>query len=150
MNQKAEKTIETIKRAIIAALENKKARHKFLRIEEEKPSPNKIYVCNFQGQDFSAARKFSTLPGEDIFIYITKGKINNITSKRLRSQIEDKIQDSAPEDFLILSGRKYLQGTIMEIWLNKHEKVRYLIYDHKSKKYKVGVLDPAAFKKFVK
>lgn len=95
----------------------------------------KIFVVNFSGHNIEKAFDYTNIDPIKAQINLTEGNVDIFDLDRLIYVIKQKVRDSKPTDFLLLSGSVIINAIAVCQWLEKHGLVRLLIYHMKKKKY---------------
>lgn len=82
----------------------------------------KVYVVNRGGHDYSAAERFGTL------IYCTEGSLSKYDTSMMYREIVAAMQDSEPEDYILLTSLTSLCSVASAIFASKHSRVNFLIW----------------------
>lgn len=99
---------------------------------QKNENTSKIFVCNYAGHNISAAFEH----GENATqVNITEGNVNIFDTQRITYLIQEKLKDSCPGDFLLLSGSILLNCIAFNLWMNLHGAVKLLIWNPKTRKY---------------
>lgn len=88
-----------------------------------------VYVVADRGHDLSAAREF----GEVVFL--APFVPNVFATDNMAKRLNEKLQDSRPEDYLLASGSLPVNMMAFGSMLLKHGKVNLLIFDPKLGRY---------------
>jgi len=96
---------------------------------------SKIFICNYAGHDVSDAFRYTKLSPEEAQINLTEGNVDIFDVDRLIYFIKNRLKESSPEDYLLLSGGNILNCIAFSIWLQMHGIVKILIYNAKEKRY---------------
>ena len=91
---------------------------------------SKVWIVNSSGHDFEEAKNFS-----EELIPLTYGIVNIFNVDRLSEEFKGKMSNYEEEDWLLLSGNAVLNVIASNIVMEKHGKVKLLIYDVIRKKY---------------
>lgn len=83
---------------------------------------SKVYVINRSGHDYSDAHRFGRL------VFLTEGKIKQLEVNNLYRDLCDKLQDSTPNDYLLLTSMPILSSLAASILAAKHHKLNLLLY----------------------
>lgn len=100
--------------------------------------PNKVWVVQNSGHDFTATKDF----GEIAFLF--PDKINVFASDVLVRDIEDKLEAAKEDDYLVLSGPALANCVAYSFLLRKFSKVNVLIFGHKKGKYEIRTVRDGA------
>lgn len=90
----------------------------------------KIYVVNDSGHDFTAARSY-----EGEMIVLTSGKVNIFATDRIKNEMEEKLGEAEPGDYLLLSGNAILNVLASMVLVSKIGEVGFLIFNFNTEKY---------------
>lgn len=86
----------------------------------------RAYIANFSGHDYTALMKWAQEAK-----YVTKGYVSFGSLDRVKYRVAEAIADSKPEDYLVLSGRAIICVLAAIMWIEKHGKVKLLVWDEK-------------------
>lgn len=107
-------------------------------VEEKKRAT--VFVVADSGHEYSKAAD----RGNIVFLY--EDKVNVFASDKLVKEIEEKLANSEPGDFLILSGNQLAAAIAFDVMLNKHGQVNVLIYSFKFQLYELRTIQATQFK----
>lgn len=82
----------------------------------------KVYIPNRSFHDFSGAREF----GEPVFL--TDGVVQRLNVNQLYRECTEKMKDSTPEDYLLISSLGILNAIAASIMVHKFGRVRFLMF----------------------
>lgn len=94
----------------------------------------KVYVSNYSGHDYKPATKYGQI------IPLTVGNINPLQVDRLLFEILNILQDSTPDDYLVLSGHHVIVAIAVSILITLHGKVNLLIWNKNTNDYNVRTI----------
>ena len=97
----------------------------------------KIWVVNSAGHDFTPALKYTTLPKDKAFIFLTQGSENIFQADRVKSELRQKLLDFKESDILLICGSNVLNIQVVLIVLEKFRNVDVLLYDGRTKEYTI-------------
>ena len=89
-----------------------------------------VWIVNYAGHDHSTAEEFGKLD------FLTRGYVSMGSLDRLFYTVTEAIERTSPEDYLLLSGLIALNALASSIWLQRHGKVKMLLWDQKLSKYR--------------
>lgn len=89
----------------------------------------KVYIPNDSGQDFKSAEAFGEL------VPMTTGTQNRWNMRGCYHTFFEKLQDSEPDDYLMLVGMATQIAIATGILARRHGVVNYLIFDPKHSSY---------------
>lgn len=81
-----------------------------------------VYVANKSGHDFSPAERFGTL------VYLTEGPINKFAANQLYRSLAEKLNDSQPGDYLLVTSLAIINAVAGAMLGRKHGRVNFLLY----------------------
>jgi cytochrome bd-type quinol oxidase subunit 2 len=91
---------------------------------DEKRRP-RVYVVNRSTHDYSSATKYGDI------VYVTEGYLRHF-SVGLHTRVwQEKLKDSLPDDFLILSSINVVCGIGCALFAMMHGKLNLLLWDNK-------------------
>lgn len=83
-----------------------------------------VYISNMgPDHDYSKASTYGAL------CPITSGNYPVFKTGRLLEEITSVLVNSQPDDYLVLSGSNLVAALCTAVWLMKHNRVRFLVYD---------------------
>lgn len=97
--------------------------------EMENPSPSRVWIVNYAGHDYSAAKSWGELR------YMTRGYVSFERLDRLLYEVADIVDGTSPSDWLLPSGLVVLNVIAGIVWLIKHGHVNLLLWDHREETY---------------
>jgi len=83
----------------------------------------KVWITNFAGHDYDAAKKFGELT------HITKGFISDSSLDRLKFKIIEAMQDFKRGDYLLLSGTNIINVIAVAYAFARVSDVKLLVFD---------------------
>lgn len=86
---------------------------------------SKVYITNSAGHDFTNAKQFGEL------VWVTKGFVSFHSLDRLKHILSEKLAETKPEDYLLLSGTQVICVVASVIWYEKHKCINLLVHDKK-------------------
>lgn len=93
-------------------------------------SPPRVYVSNFAGHDYTEAEVYGEIRS------ITQGFISFQSLDRLKFTIAQALQETTPDDWLLLSGTNIISVLASLLWYQKHGVVKILNFDKTTRKYR--------------
>lgn len=93
-----------------------------------------VFITAFQGQDLSHAKMFGNVRP------ITTGRIESFKIDVLARQVNEALQDSRPEDWIIATGHMILGVMAAMEFARRHGRVNFLIWHAVQHKYLPRVL----------
>jgi hypothetical protein len=93
-------------------------------------SDSTVWIVNYAGHDHSAAEEFGKLD------FLTRGYVSMGSLDRLFYTVTEAIEKTIEEDYLLLSGLIALNALAASIWLQRHGKVKMLLWDQKLGRYR--------------
>lgn len=88
-------------------------------------SIRRIFVTNFAGHDFEAAKSYGEI------YWITKGYVSFQSLDRVKFIITEQVVKSNKEDWLLLAGTPIISVISALTWYALHKKVKLLVFDKK-------------------
>jgi len=73
-----------------------------------------VYVVNKSGHNFEAASKYGKLA------YLTEGLMNPFAVDKIYREVADKIKDSKPDDFILVTGLTIVNSIACSCFASKH------------------------------
>ena len=89
-----------------------------------------IYVVNKSCHDFSEATKIGNV------IFMTTNSMNRFNLEKMHRVFSTYLEESHPEDFIVISGLTNMSVVASTIFASKHKRLNLLLWDSKRKKYK--------------
>src|SRR6056297_2497038 len=80
-----------------------------------------VYVINRSVHDFSKAEKFGQL------VYLSNGAINKYATSKMARKFEEMLQDSAEEDYILITSLTVMNIIACSIFVCIHKKLNLLI-----------------------
>lgn len=102
-----------------------------------------IYVVSKGAHDYAMAEEYGELK------YMFEDKVNVFAADQLVKDIQERVTDSSPADYLIMSGNMMAAAMTFYEMMTRHGAVNVLIWSFKHEKYEVrtvrrGQFTPAA------
>jgi hypothetical protein len=97
-----------------------------LEVGAERFSMPRVYIPNKTHHDVSSAVKYGEL------VVLTEGTMNRYKVHDLARVFEEGLSDSAPDDFLMVSGLPIVVGICSAYFAAKHGRVNYLLWNGQS------------------
>lgn len=94
-------------------------------------SESTVWIVNYAGHDHSTAEEFGELD------FLTRGYVSMGSLDRLFYTVTEAIEKTKKEDYLLLSGLIVLNALATAVWLQRHGKVKLLLWDQKLGKYRL-------------
>lgn len=102
----------------------------------------KVYISNLSPlQKYESAKLYGPL------IPLTKGNVPIFKTTAIQEEIKSGLEDSTPDDFLIISGSAVIAALVMGIWLTLHPTCKLLLYDKREDSYSLRVIDRADYER---
>ena len=95
----------------------------------------KVYVVNQGFHDFAPAEKFGRL------VFMTEGYQPKFSVATALRRFQFCMQDSAEEDWILLTGLSVLNGLAMSVFALKHNRLNLLLYDGKGYVSRTLIID---------
>ena len=95
----------------------------------------KVFITNLGYHDFSPAKRFGDL------VPCTKGNIDIKQTDRIEAQIQNTLDASEAEDFLLISGHPVVVCLATGYWFRLHRSVNLLYWDPLLQDYRVRSTD---------
>lgn len=92
----------------------------------------KIYIVNYGPHMNDALEKVKKEYQTEI---LTEGSVNIFATDRLRYELEQKMKNIQPDDYLLLGGNTVINSIAAIIMYEKTGIVNFFIYDAKTKEY---------------
>lgn len=96
----------------------------------------RIYVVNDSGHDFSSARNY-----EGELVILTNGKVNIFATDRIKNEMEEKMSDASPGDYILLSGNAILNVLASLVLIGKIGEIGFLIFNFNTETYEKRKFD---------
>ena len=90
--------------------------------DSDSTKPRKVFIPNRSVHDFSAAEPHGRL------IYLTEGKIDPYATSKYYRMFEDRLKDSDPEDYILLTGLNMINVIAVIIMTRMHNRVNLLLF----------------------
>ena len=90
----------------------------------------RIYITNRGGHDFSAAKRYGD------FIFMSEGEQNPFQVAKISREQAEFLQDSSPEDYILISGLPITTAIAAMILGRKHGRVNFLQHNARTGKYR--------------
>ena len=84
-----------------------------------------VFIINQSGHDFEPAKEF----GKPVFL--SEGRWSRYDVNNIYRHFEDKLKDSKPEDYLLLTGLPIMQAIATAIMAMRHGRVNILQFRQK-------------------
>lgn len=84
--------------------------------------PNKVYVVNKGAHDFQLAEKYGKLT------FLTEGVISKYAVSKMHRIFESALEDSGPEDYILLTSLTIANSILCSMFALKHGKLNLLIW----------------------
>ncbi len=94
----------------------------------------RVYVVANTGHDYSSAEQRGEL------VYLYDGKVNVFASDKLVKELNEKLADSTPDDYLILSGNQLAASVAFHLMMHLHGIVNVLIFSFKHGIYEIRTI----------
>ena len=91
----------------------------------------KVFIVNNMEHDYSKAKHYGTL------VDATKGRVPIFRTNSVRNMLEECLKDFTEDDYLLLSGPSILCVIASTILFNRHDTVKFLVFDAKQQDYVV-------------
>lgn len=101
----------------------------------------KVFVVANTGHDYSSAEQRGEL------VYLYDGKVNVFASDKLIRELQEKLKNSTPDDFLILSGNQLAASIAFHLMIQMHGLVNILIYSFKNGIYEIRTIRKSQYVK---
>lgn len=102
----------------------------------------KVYISNLSPlQKYESAKLYGAL------VPLTKGNVPIFKTTAIQEEIKAGLEDSTPDDFLIISGSAVIAALVMGIWLTLHPTCKLLLYDKREDSYSLRVIDRADYER---
>ncbi len=95
----------------------------------------KVYVVNRGSHDFSAAKRYGRL------VYMTEGYQPKLATARALRRFEFCMQESEPEDWILLTGLSVLNCLACATFAVKHGRLNILLFDGRGYVQRTMILD---------
>lgn len=94
-------------------------------------SKSTVWIVNYAGHDHSTAEEYGELD------FLTRGYVSMGSLDRLFYTVTEAIEKTEEEDYLLLSGLIVLNALAASVWLQRHGKVKLLLWDQKLGHYRL-------------
>ncbi len=101
----------------------------------------KVYIVQKSEHDFSRAKEY----GELVYLYDDEHKANVFAPDKLIHEIKEKLKDSTPDDYLILSGSMLPAALTFFEWTDRHGICHNLLYSFRDGGYEVRTVRGTQF-----
>lgn len=86
--------------------------------------PDKVFITNKGGHDFSKAERFGDL------VFLTSGRVDIYHTDRLvQERIIPGLEGARKTDYLLVSGNPAITAMCLAIWLDRFGEARVLFWD---------------------
>lgn len=82
-----------------------------------------VYVMNKSGHDYSAALQFA-----DEIVYLSEGTIDRYQVNQMYRVICEKMRDSTPDDYILITSLPILTAIATGIFVQMHGRLNLLLY----------------------
>lgn len=83
---------------------------------------NNVYIVNHGCHDHSDAERFGKL------IFLSEGAVNRYAVAVMYREFIEKMKDSKPEDYILLTGLSVMSSLACAIFARKHGRLNMLLY----------------------
>lgn len=96
----------------------------------------KVFISNLSPlQKYESAKEYGEL------VVLTRGNMPIFKTQALQEAINNGLETSDEEDYLIISGSAVIGALTMSGWLIRHPKCRLLLYDKSEDAYSLRVIN---------
>lgn len=82
-----------------------------------------VYIINKGCHDYSKATKFGKLK------YLSNEDMDRFSTGKMYRIFKKRLEDSSPEDYLLISGMTIMSVVACSIFASKHNRVNLLLYN---------------------
>ena len=101
----------------------------------------KVYVVEKGAHDYTRAEDY----GQIVYMFDKEHTANVFAPDKLVREIKEKLLDSTPDDFLVLSGSMLPAALVFFEWLDRHGSCGILLYSFKNANYELRTIRGAQF-----
>ena len=83
---------------------------------------SKVFIVNNSSHDFSRAKDFGEL------VYLSSGPLNRYATNHMHRLFSDKLEDSSPEDYIVLCSLNVMNSIACAIFAAKHQRLNLLLF----------------------
>jgi chloramphenicol O-acetyltransferase len=83
----------------------------------------KVYIVNKSGHNYEDALRF----GKEL-IFLTEGRIKQISVNNIYREVSEKMKDSSPDDYLIITSLPIISAIAASVLARKHGRLNLLIF----------------------
>lgn len=95
---------------------------------------SKVFVPSEGSHDYTKAAQYGELT------VLLDGKVNVFASDALFKDIKNGLEQSSPDDSIILSGNMLAAAMAFHVLMDRHGKVNVLIYSFKNEEYEIRTI----------
>ena len=88
----------------------------------------KVYIPNKSSHNFDSAKQYGEL------VYVTEGNVNRYATNKIYRQVAEVMQDSQPDDYIIVTGLPELQIILTSYFVCRHGKLNLLLFQSREGK----------------
>ena len=81
-----------------------------------------VYIVNKGGHDYSPAEEFGEL------VFLTEGVLEPTAVSQMYREIKEKLKNSNPEDYILLTSLTVTCAVAAAIFASKHSRVNFLLF----------------------
>jgi len=81
-----------------------------------------VYIVNKGGHDYSPAEEFGDL------VFLTEGVLEPMAVSQMYREIKEKLKNSQPEDYILLTSLTVTCTVAAAIFAVKHNRVNFLLF----------------------
>lgn len=82
----------------------------------------KVFVVNKGGHDYTAAGQYGEL------IFLSEGNVDRLAISHMYRLMAEHINDSSPEDYILLCGLPSMQAIACSMFAFKHKRLNLLLF----------------------
>lgn len=83
----------------------------------------RVYITNRSGHDYSDAYRFG-----DELIFLSEGRISALAVNKTYRELAEKLQNSKPDDYIVITSLPMLSAIACSILAAKHGKLNILVF----------------------
>lgn len=82
----------------------------------------KVFITNKGAHDYADAARFGDI------VFITEKKINAFDVGKMYREVDEKMEGSSMEDYIVPSGPRISDGILMSYFAQKHGRINLLLF----------------------
>lgn len=86
----------------------------------------RVYIPNKSSHNYEMAKQYGEL------VYVTEGNVNRYATNKIYRQVAEAMQDSQPDDFIVVTGLPELQIILTSYFAKKHGRLNLLLFQSRN------------------